>query len=88
VGLQAGSPGPWRGGHEQSSTALSRRLVSAIRKRQGREGCSQLATTEAEEIVGIRCQATPSEDIGDLACAIVRSKACELAIALFVVTSF
>jgi hypothetical protein len=37
---------------------------------------------EAEDIIGIRRQATPSEDIKDLACAIVRSKMCELAITL------
>jgi hypothetical protein len=34
---------------------------------------------EAMDIVGIRCQAAPSED---LVCAIVRGKVCELAIAL------
>jgi hypothetical protein len=34
--------------------------------------------TEAEVIVWIRCQATPSEDIEDLVCAIVRSNVCEL----------
>jgi hypothetical protein len=38
--------------------------------------------TEAEDIVEIRCQATPSKDIEDLQRAIVRSKVPELAIAL------
>jgi hypothetical protein len=38
--------------------------------------------TEAEDIIEIRCQATPSEDIEDLVCAIVISTVCELAIAL------
>jgi hypothetical protein len=33
-------------------------------------------------IVGSRCVAAHSEDIADLICAIVRSKLCELAIAL------
>jgi hypothetical protein len=36
--------------------------------------------TEAEDIVGIRCQATPVEHIEDLVCAIMRSNVCELAI--------
>jgi hypothetical protein len=69
VGLQARGPWPWLGGHGQSSTVLSRRLVSAVRKLQGREDYSQLATTrstEAEDIVGIRCQPTLSEDIEGL----------------------
>jgi hypothetical protein len=38
--------------------------------------------TEAEDIVGIRCQATPYEDIEVLACARVRTKLFELAITL------
>jgi hypothetical protein len=37
VGLQAGSPGPWREGHGQSSTVSSGRLVSPARKLQGRQ---------------------------------------------------
>jgi hypothetical protein len=37
---------------------------------------------EAEDTVGTSWQATPSEDIEGLVCAIVRSKVCELAIAL------
>jgi hypothetical protein len=45
---------------------------------------------EAEDIVEIHFQATPSEDIEDLACVILRSNVCELMIALqlFVVTCF
>jgi hypothetical protein len=34
---EKGGPGPWLGGHEQSSTVSSRRLVSAVRKLQGRQ---------------------------------------------------
>jgi hypothetical protein len=30
VGLQAGGPGPWRGGHGHSNTVLSLRLVNAV----------------------------------------------------------
>jgi hypothetical protein len=37
VGLQAGDPGPWEGGHGQSRTVLSRRLVSAVPKLQVRQ---------------------------------------------------
>jgi hypothetical protein len=34
---EEGGPGPWLGCHWQSSAALSRRLVSAVRKLQGRQ---------------------------------------------------
>jgi hypothetical protein len=44
VGLQAGGPGPWLGGHWQSNTGFCRGLMSAVRKLQRREDCSQLAT--------------------------------------------
>jgi hypothetical protein len=39
-------------------------------------------STEEEDFVGIHYQATPSEDIEDLMCAVVNCKVCELAIAL------
>jgi hypothetical protein len=47
----AEGPGPWLGGHRQSSTVLSRQLVSAVRKLQGRqeqpllEDCNQATTS-------------------------------------------
>jgi hypothetical protein len=47
-------------------------------------------STEAEDIVTIRCQAETSEDTEDLATIVVRSRICELkrALRFFVVTSF
>jgi hypothetical protein len=41
----------------------------------------EMWNTEADDIVGIRCQATPNEDIEDIVCATVRGNVCELAIA-------
>jgi hypothetical protein len=55
---------------------LSQRLASA--RKRGPEPWN----TEAYDIVGIRWQATPNEDIEDLLCTIARSNVCELAIEL------
>jgi hypothetical protein len=45
---------------------------------------SQRAITEAEDIVGIRYQATASEDIEDLVCAVLRNRLRKLVTALWV----
>jgi hypothetical protein len=51
-------------------------------------GCRQPGRIEAvehgseESLTGICCQTTPSEDIGDLVCAVVRSQVCRLAAGL------
>jgi hypothetical protein len=41
--------------------------------------------TEAYDIVGIRCQETPSEDLEDIVCSIANGRVCALVIALYLI---